>query len=225
VTFPRALELHEVATMVPLDRLLVETDSPFLAPVPHRGKRNEPARVVRVAEAIAALRGRRPRRSRRARELRAPLQPVTATLHGLAAVCVDTPRADVSDDALESHRAEASAAVLAQMFEPIRDDLARSSASFARHVQSQVALIPTIGNYIQDGGGKRIRRGAADGGAHGGLHGRARACCTPSVIEFIHTATLVHDDIIDESELRRGREAVHTGGATTSRCSSATSST
>jgi TatD DNase family protein len=56
VTFPRATELHEVAKMVPLDRLLVETDSPFLAPVPHRGTRNEPARVVHVTEAIAALR-------------------------------------------------------------------------------------------------------------------------------------------------------------------------
>ena len=57
VTFPRATELHEVAKMVPLDRLLIETDSPFLAPVPHRGTRNEPARVVHVADAIARLRG------------------------------------------------------------------------------------------------------------------------------------------------------------------------
>ncbi len=56
VTFPRAEELHEVAKMVPLDRLLIETDSPFLAPVPHRGTRNEPAHVVRVAEAVACLR-------------------------------------------------------------------------------------------------------------------------------------------------------------------------
>ena len=57
VTFPRATELHEVAKLVPLDRLLIETDSPFLAPVPHRGTRNEPARVIHVAEAIARLRG------------------------------------------------------------------------------------------------------------------------------------------------------------------------
>jgi TatD DNase family protein len=57
VTFPRALELHEVAKVVPLDRLLIETDSPFLAPVPFRGKRNEPAHVARVAERIAELRG------------------------------------------------------------------------------------------------------------------------------------------------------------------------
>jgi TatD DNase family protein len=57
VTFPRAVELKEVAKLVPIDRLLIETDSPFLAPVPYRGKRNEPAHVVRVAETIAELRG------------------------------------------------------------------------------------------------------------------------------------------------------------------------
>lgn len=57
VTFPRAQELKEVAAMVPLERLLVETDSPFLAPVPHRGKRNEPSHVVRVVEMVASLRG------------------------------------------------------------------------------------------------------------------------------------------------------------------------
>jgi TatD DNase family protein len=60
VTFPRALELKEVAKMVPIDRLLIETDSPFLAPVPHRGGRNEPAHVTRVAEVIAELRGTTP---------------------------------------------------------------------------------------------------------------------------------------------------------------------
>ena len=57
VTFPSAGELREVARIVPADRILVETDAPFLAPVPHRGKRNEPAFVSRVVEAIAELRG------------------------------------------------------------------------------------------------------------------------------------------------------------------------
>jgi TatD DNase family protein len=56
VTFPRAEELREVARLVPLDRLLIETDSPFLAPVPLRGRRNEPANVGRVAEVIAGTR-------------------------------------------------------------------------------------------------------------------------------------------------------------------------
>ncbi|HKT81090.1 MAG TPA: TatD family hydrolase [Vicinamibacterales bacterium] len=55
VTFPKAAELREVAKLVPVDRLLVETDSPFLAPVPHRGKRNEPALVAAVVEAVAGL--------------------------------------------------------------------------------------------------------------------------------------------------------------------------
>jgi TatD DNase family protein len=57
VTFPKAQPLRDVAVSVPIDRLLVETDSPYLAPVPFRGGRNEPARVVHVAEAIAAARG------------------------------------------------------------------------------------------------------------------------------------------------------------------------
>lgn len=57
VTFKSAKALKEVARHVPLERLLIETDSPYLAPVPHRGKRNEPAFVRHVAEEIAALRG------------------------------------------------------------------------------------------------------------------------------------------------------------------------
>jgi len=56
VTFPKAADVREAAKIVPTDRLLIETDSPYLAPVPHRGKRNEPAYVARVFEAIAALR-------------------------------------------------------------------------------------------------------------------------------------------------------------------------
>ncbi len=57
VTFKNAVSLKEVAKAVPLERMLVETDSPYLAPVPHRGKTNEPAWVRHVAEEIARLRG------------------------------------------------------------------------------------------------------------------------------------------------------------------------
>jgi TatD DNase family protein len=56
VTFPRAESLRQAARIVPLDRLLVETDAPYLAPPPHRGKRNEPAFVVRVVEQLAVTR-------------------------------------------------------------------------------------------------------------------------------------------------------------------------
>lgn len=57
VTFRKAEDLREIARQVPLENLLIETDCPFLAPVPHRGNRNEPAYVVEVARCIAELRG------------------------------------------------------------------------------------------------------------------------------------------------------------------------
>lgn len=60
LAFPRAQVIQEVAARVPLDRLLVETDAPYLAPPPHRGKRNEPAFVVEVAKKLASLRGTSP---------------------------------------------------------------------------------------------------------------------------------------------------------------------
>ena len=57
VTFPKAQTIREAARQVPLERMLIETDSPYLAPVPHRGKRNEPAFVVETARQLGELRG------------------------------------------------------------------------------------------------------------------------------------------------------------------------
>jgi TatD DNase family protein len=57
VTFPKAQQIRDSAKQVPLDRMLVETDSPFLAPIPYRGKRNEPAFVKEVARQIGEIRG------------------------------------------------------------------------------------------------------------------------------------------------------------------------
>jgi TatD DNase family protein len=57
VTFKKAEALREAIAVAPLDRLLVETDSPYLAPIPHRGRRNEPAYVVHTAEAVARVKG------------------------------------------------------------------------------------------------------------------------------------------------------------------------
>jgi TatD DNase family protein len=56
VSFPKAEAIRTAAVEVPLDRMLIETDSPYLAPVPHRGKRNEPAYVKETAQHIADLR-------------------------------------------------------------------------------------------------------------------------------------------------------------------------
>jgi octaprenyl-diphosphate synthase len=98
---------------------------------------------------------------------------------------------------------------LSQIFEPIRDDLERVEAEFVRHIQSRVALIPEMGRYIQNSGGKRIRPAVLLMAARLGGYTGDRAVLYASVVEFIHTATLVHDDIIDGADLRRGRLAVH----------------
>jgi octaprenyl-diphosphate synthase len=98
---------------------------------------------------------------------------------------------------------------LAQIFEPIREDLDLVEQEFVRHIQSRVALIPEMGRYIQNSGGKRVRPAVLLMAARLGGYTGDRAVLYASVVEFIHTATLVHDDIIDGADLRRGRLAVH----------------
>lgn len=60
LTYPKSTAIREAATLAPADRILVETDAPFLAPIPHRGQQNEPALVTHTAEALAALRNLTP---------------------------------------------------------------------------------------------------------------------------------------------------------------------
>src|SRR5436190_19785027 len=98
---------------------------------------------------------------------------------------------------------------LGQIFEPIRDDLELVEQEFVRHIQSRVALIPEMGKYIQKSGGKRIRPAVLLLAARLGGYAGDRAVLNASVVEFIHTATLVHDDIIAGADVRRGRLAVH----------------
>ena len=102
-----------------------------------------------------------------------------------------------------------AAADLVSIFEPIREDLEAVEAEFARHIQSRVALIPEMGRYIQKSGGKRVRPAVLLMAARLSGYTGDRAVLNASVVEFIHTATLVHDDIIDQADLRRGRLAVH----------------
>ena len=104
---------------------------------------------------------------------------------------------------------EKSPLALSQIFEPIRVDLEKVDREFGRHMQSQVDLIPKIGQYIQTGGGKRIRPAVLLMASRLAGYQGDRAILYAAVVEFIHTATLVHDDIIDGSDLRRGRLAVH----------------
>ena len=98
---------------------------------------------------------------------------------------------------------------LVQMFEPVRADLEAVEREFERQVQSQVGVIPEIGRYIQTSGGKRVRPAVLLMAARLCGYTGPRAILNAAVVEFIHTATLVHDDIIDDAELRRGQKAVH----------------
>lgn len=98
---------------------------------------------------------------------------------------------------------------LAEIFEPIREELDAVEREYARQIQSRVELIPQIGRYIQNSGGKRIRPALLLMTSRLSAYQGDRAVLYASVVEFIHTATLVHDDIVDGSDLRRGRVAVH----------------
>lgn len=98
---------------------------------------------------------------------------------------------------------------LGRIFEPVRETLGRVEAEFARHLESKVELIPQMGKYIQMSGGKRVRPAVLLLAAKMCGYTGDRDVLNAAVVEFIHTATLVHDDIIDEAETRRGRLAAH----------------
>ena len=104
---------------------------------------------------------------------------------------------------------KSTAADLAQIFEPIRQDLEAVEREFVQHIQSRVALIPEMGRYLQKSGGKRVRPAVLLMASRLSGYTGDRAVLYAAVVEFIHTATLVHDDIIDGADMRRGRLAAH----------------
>jgi len=98
---------------------------------------------------------------------------------------------------------------LSKIFEPVREQLSRVEKEFSRHLESRVDLIPQMGKYIQMSGGKRVRPAVLLMASRLCGYDGDRAVLNAAVVEFIHTATLVHDDIIDEAETRRGRLSAH----------------
>jgi octaprenyl-diphosphate synthase len=103
-----------------------------------------------------------------------------------------------------------SIATAKEVFDLLRDDLAAIEQEFTRHSSSDVAVITDIARYLISGGGKRIRPLLLL------LSAKSLGCTTHSrirlgaVVEMLHTATLVHDDIIDEADTRRGRPSSNT---------------
>src|ERR1700756_5381271 len=97
-----------------------------------------------------------------------------------------------------------------EVFELLRDDLAAIEREFGRDTVSGVHAITEIGEYLRNGGGKRIRPALLLLAAKLFNYEGRGAVKLGAVVEIIHTATLVHDDIIDEAETRRGRPAANT---------------
>jgi len=110
---------------------------------------------------------------------------------------------------LSVHPSATSLPGLAEIFEPVREQLARVEKEFARHLESRVDLIPQMGKYVQMSGGKRVRPAVLLMAARLCGYTGDRAILNAAVVEFIHTATLVHDDIIDGAETRRGHLTAH----------------
>jgi octaprenyl-diphosphate synthase len=98
---------------------------------------------------------------------------------------------------------------LSQIFEPVREELARVEREFSKYLESRVDLIPQMGKYVQMSGGKRVRPAVLLMAARLCGYSGDRGVLNAAVVEFIHTATLVHDDIIDGAETRRGRLTAH----------------
>jgi octaprenyl-diphosphate synthase len=91
----------------------------------------------------------------------------------------------------------------------VEDDLVRVEDLFAEQARSDVRLVSEIGRYIQEGGGKRVRPALLLLASRLCGYAEERAVVLAATVEFIHTATLLHDDIIDEATVRRGRRSVN----------------
>ncbi len=111
--------------------------------------------------------------------------------------------------AVDPVRGERGVADLREIVSLVEDDLVKVEELFEAQVRSDVALVGEIGRYIQQGGGKRIRPALLLLACRLCGYRGDRSILLASVVEFIHTATLLHDDIIDEATVRRGRRSVN----------------
>ena len=162
VTYPKAQNLRDVARDIPLDRLLVETDSPFLAPQPHRGRRNEPAYVAEVARTIGNV-----------RDLPAnQVAEVTSANFRRFFGLEQFGRAYRKSQWGSPWRSVISLLTAKEIFDLVRDDLAKVERELALQNGSAIEPVAEISRYLLEGGGKTAAPGAA--AAFGGLRGVPR---------------------------------------------------
>lgn len=95
------------------------------------------------------------------------------------------------------------------LFKPVDDDMRAVDALIRKRLNSDVVLINTLGEYIIASGGKRLRPALVLLAARAAGYEGTQHHLLAAIIEFIHTATLLHDDVVDESTLRRGRETAN----------------
>jgi octaprenyl-diphosphate synthase len=107
------------------------------------------------------------------------------------------------------HAPDRPAVSLDPLFRLMSGDLERVNALIVEHMHSQVALIPQLAGHIVSAGGKRLRPLLTLACARLGGYRGDRHIAIAAVVEFIHTATLLHDDVVDASELRRGRDTAN----------------
>ena len=116
-----------------------------------------------------------------------------------------TTRRSALDAAVETEIRLTPADIMALVSEP----LAEVEKEFRRNLDSDVDIIAEIGRYIAESGGKRIRPGLLLLASRACGYAGRRDVLYGAVFEFIHTATLVHDDVIDQADFRRGRRSVN----------------
>src|SRR6185437_16224283 len=139
-TFPKATEVREAARITPAERMLIETDAPYLAPVPHRGKRNEPAYVAHTANVIAGVRG-------------VPLEEFAARTT-LNFECIMGLGRTGSTGMFSKIRQSVLGHEISEL---VQLDLAMVEREIGVESVASIEAITTINQYLQAGGGKRLR--------------------------------------------------------------------
>ena len=150
ITYPKAQNIRDVAKALPLEKVLIETDSPYLAPQPVRGKRNEPAYVAEVAKVLANVRdfGRGHRRANHREFL--------AILSHRPARCIARWGVSLSQGG-EPRRMVIALLTAREIFELVRDDLVKVEQELSRQSASAFQPVSEITSYLLGGGGKRLR--------------------------------------------------------------------
>ena len=143
VTYPKAQNLRDAAAAIPIDRLLIETDSPYLAPVPYRGRRNEPANVAEVARTIGNVRNLAAGRGGRGDG--GKFSPVFCS------------RSDPKSRSGNFGRSTISLLTAKEIFDLVRDDLIKVELELTLQNGSAIEPVAEISSYLLAGGGKRLR--------------------------------------------------------------------